>query len=103
MVHFNCDILSMIFIEALHTGSSSLLTLQLVNWAWYEITGRTPQLWTRLILNRKSHFMDLKYAQSYLQKSGTLPLDIHIVLPDDVDVNEMEGIADLLHVQTSRF
>jgi len=93
----------MIFIEALHTGSSSLLTLQLVNRAWYEITGRTLQLWTRLVLNQKSHFTDLKYAQSYLQKSGTLPIDIHIALPDDVDVNEMEGVADLLHAQTSRF
>jgi len=103
MVHFNCDILSLIFIEVLHTGSSSLLTLGLVKRAWYEIAWRTPQLWTRLVLNRKSHFTNLEYAQLYLQKSGTLPMDIHIALPDDVDVNEMEGVADLLHGQTSRF
>jgi len=102
MVHLNFDILSLIFIEALHT-SSSLLTLRSVNRAWYEITGRTPQLWTRLILNRKSHFTDLKYAQFYLQKSGRLPIDVHIALPGDVDVSEIGGIADLLHGQTSRF
>ena len=30
-------------------------------------------------------------------------MDIHIALPDDVDVSEIEGIAGLLHGQTSRF
>ena len=111
MIHFlNFDVLSLIFIEALHTGSSSLLTLQLVTRAWYEITGRIPQLWTRLVLNRKSHFINSKYAQLYLQNSGSLPIDIHITLPDDVDASEIdsvtffiEDVADLLHGQTSRF
>jgi F-box-like len=103
MVHFNFDILSLIFIEALHTDSTSLLTLRLVNRTWYEITGRTPQLWTRLVLRRRSHFTDLKYAQLYLRKSGTLPIDIHITLPDDVDVSEIEGVSDLLRGQISRF
>ena len=103
MVPFNFDILSLIFIEALHTGSSSLLTLRLVNRTWYEITGRTPQLWTRLVLNRKSHFTNLRYAQIYLQKSGTLPIDVHIAQPDDVDSSEIEGVANLLHGQTSKF
>ena len=103
MLHFNFDILALIFIEALHTGSSSLLTLRLVNWAWYEITGRIPQLWTKLVLNRKSHFTDLKYAQLYFRKSGTLPMDIHIALPNDVDASQIEGIAGFLHGQTLRF
>ena len=103
MVHLNCDILSLIFIEALHTGSSSVSTLGLVKRAWYEIARRTPQLWTRLVLNRKSHFTNLKYAQLYLRKSCTLPIDIHIALPDDVDLNEMQGVAGLLHNQTTRF
>jgi hypothetical protein len=103
MLHFNIDILALIFIEAFHTGSSSLLTLQLVKWDWYEITWKIPQLWTKLVFNRKSHFTDLKYAQLYLRKSCTLPMDIHIALPDDVDVSEIEGIAGLLHGQTSRF
>jgi len=62
-----------------------------------------PQLWTRLVLNRKSHFTDSEYAQIYLQKSRALPLDIHIALPDDVDVSEISGVADLLHGQTLRF
>jgi hypothetical protein len=103
MVPLNFDILPLIFIESLRTSSSSLLTLRLVQRAWYEITGMIPQLWTRLVLNRKSHFTDVKYAQFYLQKSGTLPMDIHIALPGDVDVSEIEGVADLLHGQTSRF
>ena len=70
---------------------------------YYEITGRTPQLWMRLVLRWRSHFMDLKYAQSYLQNSGTLPINIHIMLPDDVDVSEIEGVSDLLCGQSSRF
>ena len=103
MVNLNFDILSLIFIEAIHTGSSSVLTLRLVNRAWYEITGRTPQLWTKLVLERKSHFTDLEYVQLYLQKSGTLPIDVHITLPDDVDFGEIEGVAGLLHGHTAKF
>jgi len=66
-------------------------------------TWRTPQLWTRLVLRRRSHFADLKYAQLYLLNSGTLPIDIHITLPEDVDENEIEGVSDLLRGQISRF
>ncbi|KIM46910.1 hypothetical protein M413DRAFT_265337 [Hebeloma cylindrosporum] len=102
MVHLNFDILSMIFIEALHTGSSSLLTLRLVNQAWYEITGRTPQLWTRLVLNRRSHFRNLKYAPVYFQKSGALPIDVHIALPNGVDSRGIEAVSNLLRGQTSK-
>ena len=103
MVNFNFDILSLIFIEAFYTDSTSLSTLRLVKRTWYEIIRRTPQLWTRLVLRRRSHFTDLKYAQLYLQNSGTLPIDIHIMLPDDVDVSEIEGVSDLLRGQSSRF
>ena len=60
-------------------------------------------MWTRLVLNRRPHFTNLEYAQIYLQKSGTLPIDVHIAQPDDVDSSEIEGVANLLHGQTFKF
>ena len=80
-----------------------MLPLRSVNRAWFDVAGSTPQLWTRLVLNRKSDFTNLEYAHFYLQKSGALPIDVHIALPDDVDVNEIGGVTALLQGQASRF
>ena len=102
MAHLNFDVLSLTFIEVLRT-SSSLLTLRSVNRAWYEVTERTPRLWTSLVLNRKSHFTDLEYAKFYLDKSGALPIDVHIALPDDVDMSEIGDVTALLRSQSLRF
>ncbi|KIM34645.1 hypothetical protein M413DRAFT_33135 [Hebeloma cylindrosporum] len=99
----NSDILSLIFIDAFQNATSSLLTLRSVNRAWFYVAGSTPRLWTKLVLNRKSDFTNLEYAQFYLQRSGALPIDIHIALPGDVDVDEIGGVTALLRDQTSRF
>ena len=99
----NPRILSLIFTDALQNDTSSLLTLRSVNRAWFDATGNTPQLWTRLVLNRKSDFTNLEYAQFYLQKSGALPIDVHIALPDDVAEDEIGGVASLLRDHSSRF
>ncbi|KIM36221.1 hypothetical protein M413DRAFT_31820 [Hebeloma cylindrosporum] len=103
MVHLNLDVLSEIFAAVVHTGSSSLLTLRLVNNVWYEITERNPRLWTRLLLNRKFHFTNLKYTQLHLQKSRSFPIDIHIAVPNDVALSEIRGVSNLLRNHTSRF
>ena len=102
MAQLNFDILSLTFIKVLRT-SSSLSTLRSVNRAWYEITERTPWLWTSLVLNRKAHFTDLEYAQFYLDRSGALPIDVHIALPDDVDMSEIGDVTVLLRGQALRF
>ena len=39
----------------------------------------------------------------YLQKSGALPIDVHIALPDDVAEDEIGGVASLLRDHSSRF
>ena len=63
----------------------------------------------KLVLNRKSDFTNIEYVQFYLKKSGTLPIDIHIALPDDVDVDAIlvyhtvRIISVLLRSQSSRF
>ena len=105
MAHLcNSDILSLIFIDAFEDTTSSMLPLlRSVNRAWFDVAGSTPQLWTRLVLNRKSDFTNLEYAQFYLQKSGGLPIDVQIALPDDVDANEIGGVTALLRDQSSRF
>ncbi|KIM37209.1 hypothetical protein M413DRAFT_279455 [Hebeloma cylindrosporum] len=104
MAHLcNSDIWSLIFIDAFQNTTYALVTLRSVNRAWFDVAGNTPQLWTNLVLNRKSDFIDLEYAQFYLQKSGALPIDVHIALPDDVHVNEIGGVTVLVRDQTSRF
>ena len=80
-----------------------MLALRSVNRAWFHVAGNTPQLWTKLILNRKSHFTNLEYVQFYLQKSGGLPIDVHITLPGNVDTNEIGGITALLRDQSLSF
>lgn len=80
-----------------------MLPLRSVNRAWFDVAGSTPQLWTRLILNRKSDFTNLDYGRFYLEKSGALPIDVHITLPDDVDANAIGGLTALLRDQASRF
>ena len=103
MAHLcNSDILSLIFIDAFENTISSKLPLRSVNRAWFDVAGSTPQLWTRLVLNRKSDFANLEYVQFYLKKSGGLPIDVHIALPDDVDVSETGGVTSLLRDQSSR-
>ena len=56
-----------------------------------------------LVLNRRSDFIDLEYPKLYLPKSGALPIDIHIKLPENVGVNEIGGVTALLRDHTSRF
>ena len=100
---YNSDILSLIFIDAFENTTSSMLSLRSVNRAWFDAAGNTPQLWTSLVLNRKSDFTNLEYAQFYLQQSGALPIDVHIALPDDVEADEIGGVSALLRDQSSRF
>jgi len=99
----NDDILSLIFIATLQNYPPSLLTLRSVNRTWCNVAGRTPQLWTELVLKRRSDFIDLEYLRFYLPKSGAVPIDVHIMLPRDVDVNEIEGVSALLRDHASRF
>ncbi|KIM37234.1 hypothetical protein M413DRAFT_448723 [Hebeloma cylindrosporum] len=97
------EILSLIFIDAFQNATSSVWTLRSVNRTWFYVAGSTPQLWKRLVLNRKSDFTNLDYAEFYLQKSALLPINVLIMLPDDVDVDEIGGVTALLRDQTSRF
>ncbi|KIM37211.1 hypothetical protein M413DRAFT_448706 [Hebeloma cylindrosporum] len=97
------EILSLIFIDAFQNATSSVWTLRSVNRSWFYVAGSTPQLWTKLVLDRKSDFTKLDYAEFYLQKSASLPIDVLIMLPDDVDVDEIGGVIALLRDQTSRF
>ena len=104
MAHLcNEDILSLIFIDAFHSGSSPLLTLRSVNRTWFDVVGRTPQLWTRLVLNQKSDFIDLEYAKFYLLKSGAVPIDVRIMFPDYAEVNQIGGVTALLRNHAPRF
>ena len=104
MAHLcNDDILSLIFIDAFHSGSSSLSTLASVNRTWSNVVERTPQLWTRLVLNEESDFIDLEYAEFYLPKSGALPIDVHITFRNYADVNQIGGVTALLRNHASRF
>ncbi|KIM34646.1 hypothetical protein M413DRAFT_450137 [Hebeloma cylindrosporum] len=103
MAHLcNPDVPSLIFVDAFQNATSSVLTLRSVNRTWFYVAGSTPRLWTSLILNRKSDFTNLEYAQLYLQKSGVVLIDVRIVLPDDVDVNDIGGVTALLRPHTSR-
>ena len=104
MAHLcNDDILSLIFIDTLQNYPPSLLTLRSVNRTWCNVAGRTPQLWTELVLKRRSDFIDLEYPKFYLPKSGALPINVDITLPKDVDVNAIEDVTGLLRDHASRF
>ena len=99
----NDDILSLIFIDALQNYTSSLSILRSVSRTWFDVAGRTPQLWTKLFLKRRSDFIDLEYPQFYLPKSGALPIEVYIWLPDSVDVDDIGGVTALLRNHASRF
>ena len=104
MAHLcNDDILSLIFIDALQDHRYSLLTLRSVNRTWFDVAGRTPQLWTRLVFKERSHFIDLEYPKFYLSKSGAVPIDVHITFPKYADLNEIGGVTALLRNHASRF
>lgn len=110
MAHlYNSEILSLNFVffffffrkHIIHVTST---TNQLsVFWCRPKHPSGSPQLWTRVVLNRKSDFINLEYVLFYLQKSGRLPIDVHITLPDDADANKIGGITALLLDQSSRF
>ena len=59
----------------------SLSLVRSINREWLNITNSTPRLWMTLILDRRTHFIDLEYVRLYFKNSCSLPLDVSIVCP----------------------
>lgn len=89
-----------IFENTLEQDTMSLPTLLSVNRAWRRVASGTQQLWKQLVVDRKEQFTDSTFVRTYLQNSGTQPLDLHITVP--VEVEDTRVITALLREHASR-
>ena len=97
------EIWSRVFIFSVGDDDRSLQAIVCVNHTFRTIADTTPQLWTKITFDEEAHFTDLLRARRLLQKSGALPLQIDIDIPDLDPLGDTQPLAKLLREEVARF
>lgn len=102
-----CDILWVIFTFVYNDDptASTRTKLRAISSSCMNLAGSIANFWTTIILCKALHFNDITYAQTYIKKSKTLPLNVQISLPDAVELNIQKTAKTftLLRKHVSRF
>lgn len=80
-----------IFENTFEQDTMSFPTLLSMNRAWRRVASGTQQ---QLVVDHKEQFTDSTFVHTYLQNSGTQPLDLHITV--SVEVEDTHIITTLL-------
>jgi hypothetical protein len=98
------EVWSDVFLRVVESDPTNLPSLVFVSRSWYRIANNSPRLWARLVLKRPRHFTSARYCNMFLTKSGTLPLDVLIDVPPEVEgTSRLVRVANHLKKHLSRF
>jgi hypothetical protein len=99
------EVWSDVFLRVVESDPMNLASLMFVSRSWYRIASNSPRLWARLVFKRLRHFTSGRYHNMFSTKSATLPLDVLIDVPPEVQGTVLlrKVAANYLRKHVSRF